>query len=96
MRAFHVSAFVGAGAAAQGAEMAVNLKFKSMKDFTPEGIAQQVPEMRNVLPGSASMMAGWSLVKWALVVVLVTEHELAATAVANWRRSPTSRRRPST
>ncbi len=33
----------------QGAEMAVNLKFKSMKDFTPEGIANQVPEMRKLL-----------------------------------------------
>ena len=32
-----------------GAEMAVNLKFKSMKDFTPEGIANQVPEMRKLL-----------------------------------------------
>ena len=33
----------------QGAEMAVNLKFKSMKDFSPEGIANQVPEMRKLL-----------------------------------------------
>jgi type VI secretion system protein ImpB len=33
----------------QGAEMAVNLKFKSLKDFTPEGIANQVPEMRRLL-----------------------------------------------
>ncbi len=33
----------------QGAEMAVNLKFKSMKDFTPEGVANQVPEMRKLL-----------------------------------------------
>lgn len=32
-----------------GAEMAVNLKFKNMKDFTPEGIANQVPEMRKLL-----------------------------------------------
>lgn len=32
-----------------GAEMNVNLKFKSMKDFTPEGIANQVPEMRKLL-----------------------------------------------
>lgn len=32
-----------------GAEMAVNLKFKSMKDFTPEGIANQVPEMKKLL-----------------------------------------------
>jgi type VI secretion system protein ImpB len=32
-----------------GAEMAVNLKFKKMSDFTPEGIANQVPEMRRLL-----------------------------------------------
>ena len=32
-----------------GAEMAVNLKFKSMKDFSPEGVANQVPEMRKLL-----------------------------------------------
>lgn len=32
-----------------GAEVAVNLKFKKMSDFTPEGIANQVPEMRKLL-----------------------------------------------
>lgn len=31
------------------AEMAVNLKFKSLKDFTPEGIAEQVPELRQLM-----------------------------------------------
>ena len=32
-----------------GAEMAVNLKFKKLSDFTPEGVANQVPEMRKLL-----------------------------------------------
>ncbi|MCA9685982.1 MAG: type VI secretion system contractile sheath small subunit [Myxococcales bacterium] len=32
-----------------GAEMAVSLKFKSMKDFSPEGIANQVPELKQLL-----------------------------------------------
>jgi type VI secretion system protein ImpB len=32
-----------------GAELAVNLKFKKLSDFTPEGIANQVPEMRKLL-----------------------------------------------
>lgn len=32
-----------------GAEMAVSLKFKNMKDFTPEGIAEQVPELRQLM-----------------------------------------------
>src|SRR5690606_12177369 len=31
------------------AEMAVSLNFKSMKDFTPEGIAEQVPELRQLM-----------------------------------------------
>jgi type VI secretion system protein ImpB len=31
-----------------GAEMAVSLKFDSLKDFTPEGIAKQVPELRRL------------------------------------------------
>ncbi|NVB38328.1 type VI secretion system contractile sheath small subunit [Pseudenhygromyxa sp. WMMC2535] len=33
----------------EGAEMGVSLKFKSMKDFTPEGIANQVPELKQML-----------------------------------------------
>ena len=33
----------------KGAEMSVNLKFKKLSDFTPEGIANQVPEMRKLL-----------------------------------------------
>jgi type VI secretion system protein ImpB len=32
-----------------GAEMSVNLKFKKLSDFTPEGVANQVPEMRKLL-----------------------------------------------
>jgi type VI secretion system protein ImpB len=31
------------------AEMAVGLKFKTLKDFTPEGIAEQVPELRQLM-----------------------------------------------
>lgn len=33
----------------EGAEMAVNLKFSSLKDFTPEGVAEQVPELRQLM-----------------------------------------------
>ena len=32
-----------------GDEMSMNLKFKSLKDFTPEGIAEQVPELRQLM-----------------------------------------------
>ena len=32
-----------------GAEMAVGLKFKTMKDFTPEGVVDQVPELKSLL-----------------------------------------------
>lgn len=31
-----------------GAQMSVSMKFNSLKDFTPEGIAQQVPELRKL------------------------------------------------
>src|SRR5688572_9494484 len=31
------------------AEMALDLKFKSLADFTPEGIVNQVPELRKLL-----------------------------------------------
>ena len=30
------------------AEMAVSLKFETLKDFTPEGVARQVPELRQL------------------------------------------------
>ncbi len=33
----------------EGAEMSVNLHFDSLKDFTPEGIAQQVPELKKLM-----------------------------------------------
>ncbi|MCB9594828.1 MAG: type VI secretion system contractile sheath small subunit [Sandaracinaceae bacterium] len=33
----------------EGAEMNVNLKFGSLKDFTPEGVAEQVPELRQLM-----------------------------------------------
>lgn len=33
----------------EGDEMAMNLKFKGLKDFTPEGIAEQVPELRQLM-----------------------------------------------
>jgi len=32
-----------------GAELAVNLSFNSLKDFTPEGVAEQVPELRQLM-----------------------------------------------
>jgi type VI secretion system protein ImpB len=32
-----------------GAEMALDLKFKTLADFTPEGIVSQVPELRTLL-----------------------------------------------
>jgi type VI secretion system protein ImpB len=31
-----------------GAEMSVSLKFENLKDFTPEGVARQVPELRRL------------------------------------------------
>lgn len=32
-----------------GAEMGVSLKFKNIKDFTPEGVVSQVPELKTLL-----------------------------------------------
>lgn len=32
-----------------GSERAVHLEFKSMKDFSPEGVAQQIPELTKLL-----------------------------------------------
>ena len=34
---------------AEDSEMSVSLKFKNLKDFTPEGIAEQVPELRQLM-----------------------------------------------
>jgi type VI secretion system protein ImpB len=33
----------------QGAEMSLDLKFKTLADFTPEGVVNQVPELRKLL-----------------------------------------------
>lgn len=33
----------------EDAELAVSLKFKNLKDFTPEGVANQVPELKKLL-----------------------------------------------
>ena len=33
----------------EGAEMSVSLEFKSLKDFEPENVANQVPELRQLL-----------------------------------------------
>ena len=33
----------------EGAELSLSLKFDTLKDFTPEGIAAQVPELRQLL-----------------------------------------------
>lgn len=32
-----------------GGELAASLQFKTMKDFTPEGVLQQVPELRQLM-----------------------------------------------
>ncbi|HWB81102.1 MAG TPA: type VI secretion system contractile sheath small subunit [Nannocystaceae bacterium] len=32
-----------------GAELSTSLQFKTMKDFTPEGVLQQVPELRQLM-----------------------------------------------
>ncbi len=41
----------------EGAELSVNLKFKSLKDFEPEGIVQQVPELRKLLELRSALTA---------------------------------------
>ncbi len=33
----------------QGAELAMSLGFRSMRDFSPEGVLQQVPELRQLM-----------------------------------------------
>jgi type VI secretion system protein ImpB len=40
-----------------GAELAVSLKFKNLKDFTPEGVANQVPELKKLLELRAALTA---------------------------------------
>jgi len=41
----------------EGGEMSVNLNFKSLKDFGPEGIANQVPELRKLLELRSALSA---------------------------------------
>lgn len=41
----------------EGAEMPVSLKFDTLKDFTPEGVADQVPELRRLLQLRAALTA---------------------------------------
>ena len=33
----------------EGSELSLSLTFKSLKDFTPEGVAAQVPELKKLL-----------------------------------------------
>ena len=40
-----------------GAQMAVSLKFKSLADFGPEGIVNQVPELRTLLELRSALVA---------------------------------------
>ncbi len=40
-----------------GGEMSVNLNFRSLKDFGPEGIANQVPELRKLLELRSALAA---------------------------------------
>ena len=35
----------------EGAEIGVSLKFETLKDFGPEGVADQVPEIKKLLAG---------------------------------------------
>lgn len=40
-----------------GADMAVNLKFESMRDFEPENVAQQIPDLQQILELRKALMA---------------------------------------
>jgi type VI secretion system protein ImpB len=40
-----------------GGELAVSLRFKNLKDFTPEGVAEQVPELKKLLELRAALTA---------------------------------------
>lgn len=42
---------------AEAGELAVSLKFKNLKDFTPEGVASQVPELKKLLELRAALTA---------------------------------------
>ena len=41
----------------EGAEIGVSLKFKNLNDFTPEGVAEQVPELKKLLELRAALTA---------------------------------------
>ena len=41
----------------EGGELSVSLKFKNLKDFTPEGVAEQVPELKKLLELRAALTA---------------------------------------
>ncbi|HEX9749795.1 MAG TPA: type VI secretion system contractile sheath small subunit [candidate division Zixibacteria bacterium] len=41
----------------EGAEMPVNLKFENVKDFGPEAVAQQVPELKRLLELRNALLA---------------------------------------
>jgi type VI secretion system protein ImpB len=41
----------------EGNEMPVSLKFSNIKDFTPEGIAEQVPELRQLMQLRSALTA---------------------------------------
>lgn len=41
----------------EGDQMAVNLKFETLKDFSPEAIAQQVPELDKLLQLRTALLA---------------------------------------
>lgn len=41
----------------KGATLSVDLKFGSLKDFTPEGVVNQVPELRKLLELRLALMA---------------------------------------
>lgn len=41
----------------QGSEMSVSLKFKSMKDFGPEAVAGQIPELSKLMQLREALMA---------------------------------------
>lgn len=43
--------------AKQGGELGVNLKFNSYKDFSPDRVAEQVPEMKQLLELRKNLMA---------------------------------------
>jgi type VI secretion system protein ImpB len=41
----------------KGATLNVDLKFKGLKDFTPEGVVEQVPELKKLLELRSALMA---------------------------------------